>query len=109
MPAAGGKLPQRHVAALMRLPYYAVGAVRLPFGWETFAAEAGVRDLATFAECMASPQQLIRIGKGIDVASMAGVTGTPTVLIQGWSCSRVLSSAELKSAVRRVLDGGKPQ
>ena len=52
--------------------------------WATFAEEAGIADLAAFEACMELPANSFpRIDAGRDIGSRRGVTGTPTIYVNG--------------------------
>ena len=52
--------------------------------WVTFAEEAGIADLAAFEACMELPANSFpRIDAGRDIGSRRGVTGTPTIYVNG--------------------------
>jgi protein-disulfide isomerase len=52
--------------------------------WDVLAAEAGVRDISTFMDCLSSTSQLETVEHGIRVGDAIGITGTPTIIINGW-------------------------
>lgn len=52
--------------------------------WVTFAEEAEIPDLAAFAACTELPANSFpRIDAGRDIGSRRGVTGTPTLYVNG--------------------------
>ncbi len=52
--------------------------------WESFAVQAGVVDRSAFADCVALPADSFpRIAYGRDLASRSGVSGTPTLWVNG--------------------------
>jgi protein-disulfide isomerase len=55
--------------------------------WLSFAHEAGVRDIASFTACVTSTAAIARIERGLQIGGELNVTGTPTVLINGWRYS----------------------
>src|SRR5687768_4822813 len=73
--------------------------------WMSFARDAGVPDTACFSKCAASSVPLPRVADGLEAGRIAGVRGTPTILLNGWRFHIPPSVEELETAVRRVLDG----
>lgn len=54
------------------------------FPWEQFAEDAGVSNLAAFADCMTLPQDSFpRIAAGRALGERTGVVGTPTTWVNG--------------------------
>jgi protein-disulfide isomerase len=52
--------------------------------WEQFATTAGVTDVEAFRRCAADTVAVPSIDSGVRSGMQLGVTGTPTVLINGW-------------------------
>ena len=52
--------------------------------WSRFGAEAGVPDSAAFERCASSTSQPRAVTSGLASGERVGVTGTPTVIIDGW-------------------------
>jgi protein-disulfide isomerase len=75
--------------------------------WSELAATAGVKDSTAFDECLrkdVSP----RVVAGRQLATSLGISGTPTVIIQGWQLGRPPDLAELEKMVRAVMNGRSP-
>lgn len=51
--------------------------------WVQFAVQAGVPDSATFAECLQDGRAAAAVQADIDAGTRLGVTGTPTLLVNG--------------------------
>lgn len=71
---------------------------------ESFAQEAGVPDLREFAACVRDPKPLSSINRDVEEAGRAGVTGTPTVVINGMKLSgsdEKAVAAEVRNALAR--------
>lgn len=49
--------------------------------WESYAAEAGVRDIASFVSCAESTEPIARLRADTLLARNVGVRGTPTIII----------------------------
>jgi len=77
--------------------------------WATFAREAGVKDSISFAKCLTAKGVDRRIEAARDVALAAEVSGTPTVLINGWRFNVPPSETDLREAVTAVAAGRQPQ
>lgn len=74
--------------------------------WSSFAEEAGVPDVERFEYCRTGPHYFPRISLGMAFGDLAGVTSTPTLVVNGWKMSRPPSSTdELREIVRTVLRG----
>lgn len=52
--------------------------------WTAFAAEAGIRDTASFSRCTARGDSIPSVLAGRAVGHKLGIVGTPTVIINGW-------------------------
>ena len=77
--------------------------------WQHFAHDAGVADTSSFAECIAHKRFQSRIDVARAAAESATITGTPTVMINGWRFANPPSEQELRSAIAAVRGGRKPQ
>ena len=66
------------------------------------ARSAGVRDSQAFASCMSSPQAPA-IARGIALGKEVGVQGTPSVVINGLSFSKLPANAVIDSIARVAL------
>jgi protein-disulfide isomerase len=75
--------------------------------WGSFAGEAGIGDTAAFRTCALDPTPLKRIEAGRALGDRLQISGTPTVIVNGWRFSRPPGKEELAEAVRTLLRGGK--
>ena len=75
--------------------------------WESFASEAGVSDTSAFAKCVKSRSPEHRIAKGLAIGREMKVTGTPTVLINGWRMNGP-SADSLPHLVKAVVQNKPP-
>lgn len=76
--------------------------------WASFAADAGISDTARIAECASTVAKPARIEGGIAFGDKIAVTGTPTIIVNGWRLSEVPSKARLKMAVEALERGENP-
>jgi len=76
--------------------------------WQSFAAEAGVRDSAGFAACVSGTATQPRVEAGLTVGEKFGVRSTPTVIINGWQYDVPPTRAVLESDIRALLAGKEP-
>jgi protein-disulfide isomerase len=76
--------------------------------WASFAREAGVPDTVAFLRCVSASAAVPRIEAGLALGQRIGVTGTPTVIINGWRYFSPPDSLELDRAVSALLAGRSP-
>lgn len=76
--------------------------------WVAFASEAGVRDTATFARCVASNAPLPIVEAGIEMAGKFAIRGTPTVFLNGWRFAAPPSDSMIEHGIRNVLARRRP-
>lgn len=76
--------------------------------WSSYAQDAGVPNLPQFDRCVADTTMMPRVRLGLQAGKALGVTGTPTVLVNGWKYSGALSPDRLDSAVAMALRGKTP-
>jgi len=76
--------------------------------WSAFAAGAGVADTAAFAKCMADSTTSGNIDVGLALGKKIGITGTPTIFLNGWRYVGAPSDTELVRAVGDLLAGKRP-
>ena len=76
--------------------------------WGSFAHEAGIRDSASLARCAIDPRPVAKIDSGKAVGGEFGVTGTPTVLINGWRIRGVPTRDQLGKIIDSILKGDAP-
>jgi protein-disulfide isomerase len=77
--------------------------------WTSYADEAGVPDTAQFGICTRRTDSVPRIEEGRALGRRIGVTGTPTILVNGWRLPRVPSDSQLLRIVSDILAGRKPR
>jgi protein-disulfide isomerase len=52
--------------------------------WDAFAEEAKVPDEEQFSKCVASAAPLPRVDAGVAIGEKLRISGTPTMIINGW-------------------------
>ncbi|MEX2610612.1 MAG: thioredoxin domain-containing protein [Gemmatimonadota bacterium] len=75
--------------------------------WMSYADGVGIPDTATFNRCAASDSHSEKITKGKEEGVALGVTGTPTVIINGWRLPRPPHDS-LAEVIEAILDGRPP-
>jgi protein-disulfide isomerase len=75
--------------------------------WGSFASDAGIADSASISACARDTKPVSRIDAGLALAERFEVTGTPTVLVNGW---RFLgpSKEQLNRAIEAAQQGKLP-
>lgn len=76
--------------------------------WTGYALEAGVKDTATFQECVTNTTSLARVHKGRSLGDSMEVRGTPAVFINGWRFSSPPDHAQLRAALQALAAGKSP-
>jgi protein-disulfide isomerase len=67
--------------------------------WQTFAARAGIPDLAAFAACLEDERHADTIDADVELADALGITATPTMFLNGRQLRDGLSPAGLRRSV----------
>jgi protein-disulfide isomerase len=75
--------------------------------WTAYAADIGIPDTVTFSRCAASNTHTEKIQNGMREGDALGVTGTPTVIINGWRLPRPPHDS-LTAVIDAVLDERPP-
>jgi protein-disulfide isomerase len=76
--------------------------------WASYADESGVPDMPRFNECVESTDDIPHLAAGIAAGNKIHVTGTPTIIVDGWRYFRPPDQAELTAAVQRAFRQHKP-
>jgi protein-disulfide isomerase len=71
--------------------------------WEDFARQAGVPDIPAFRACLGDQQVHARVRRHESMGARLGVTGTPTVVVNGLMFSYPPSTPQLDSIATTVL------
>lgn len=75
--------------------------------WPDFAKAAGVPDSVAFDACRKSPAPS-RINRGIEFGQRLAISGTPTVLVNGWLIDPAFPES-VERAVEAALSGRAPK
>jgi protein-disulfide isomerase len=76
--------------------------------WESYAADAGLRDNSVVTRCALPAVAASRIDSGTAVGERIGVRGTPGVMVNGWLFPRPPSDSVLVRTIDALLKGEKP-
>lgn len=76
--------------------------------WQTFGSEAVLPDVPSFVDCVTGSEELPRIAAGLELADRLRVTGTPTLMINGWLLRGIPSEAQFLAAIEAVKAGKAP-
>ena len=68
---------------------------------------AGIPDTAAFQQCMKNDSAAASVRRQREWGDRMKVTGTPTVLVNGWKL-KLATAAEIERAIQRALDGESP-
>jgi protein-disulfide isomerase len=71
------------------------------WAWERFAAEAGVADVPAFTRCVRDERLLAKVDRDAKLAEEAGISLTPSIVINGTLIPGALSEAELEKWITR--------
>lgn len=76
--------------------------------WGAYAEAAGIQDTLAIASCANSHDSFRRINDGMAMSSHLNVTGTPTILFDGWRVEGGPSTEEITRIARVLKKGGRP-
>jgi hypothetical protein len=76
--------------------------------WSTFASKAGIQDIKAFSRCMSDTSSFPKIQAGIEAGRNIRLSGTPTVILNGWRYGIAPVDSELSRAVNDILAKRKP-
>jgi protein-disulfide isomerase len=71
--------------------------------WSHDAARVGVSDTQAFAACMGKSELPVAVKNGLALSASFGITGTPTVIVNGWRFPRPPSELELRQHIDKLL------
>jgi protein-disulfide isomerase len=77
--------------------------------WASYAVEAGIVDTARIQACATSRAEFVRIAAGQDFGSRIDLTGTPTVIANGWRFRDTPTKETLGRAIDDLLSGRSPR
>jgi protein-disulfide isomerase len=75
--------------------------------WQDFAREAGLADVAKFMRCTADANK-DNISAGLHFGRAVGLTGTPTVLLNGYKLTQPPTVEDLRRALENLRLGKAP-
>jgi protein-disulfide isomerase len=73
--------------------------------WSTYASEAGVKDTAEFNRCIAERGPVPAVEAGFEAGKQIGLSGTPTVIVNGWRYRYPPTAEVLFGAIGDLLAG----
>jgi predicted DsbA family dithiol-disulfide isomerase len=76
--------------------------------WGSYAVEAAVSDSAEYQSCVDGQEPLQRVKAGRALADSIGITGTPTIFVNGWRLPKPPEEDELAPVIQDILDGRDP-
>ena len=77
--------------------------------WTEYARRAGITALDQFARCAVAQEVPAVVDSGRILGQRIGISGTPTVFINGWRFPGTPSEHEMTTAVDRLLAGKTPK
>lgn len=75
--------------------------------WDAYGRAAKVADIPQFEKCIAEAR-FERIERGRQWATELGLTGTPTIFLNGWRFSSTADVKDFESAIDAILAGNNP-
>lgn len=76
--------------------------------WTSYALEAGVKDTIRFQRCVSDRGPIQRVDAGLAFGRRIEITGTPTVIVNGWRMAVTPSATELLKVVEAIRSGRQP-
>ena len=76
--------------------------------WGSYALEAGLPDTAAVSKCARDPAPVARIQAGMALGDKIHITGTPTVIVNGWRFFYPPTEQDLTKAVEAIAKGKAP-
>jgi len=73
--------------------------------WAAYAAAAGVPDTVRFASCLKDSTAAARIVRGSKLAEQLALSGTPTIMVNGWLYPLHPTLSELEADAKRIASG----
>jgi protein-disulfide isomerase len=73
--------------------------------WEQLAIDVGIQDLRSFERCRSATAAVDAIEKGRLAAEQMQITGTPTVLVNGWRLGAPPGEQALRAAIEKAKRG----
>lgn len=72
--------------------------------WPEFAREAKVADVGAYSRCLGTPS-FAMIDSGTALGRQLGISGTPTMIVNGWQFGGPPTEDELSQDIRAILTG----
>ena len=76
--------------------------------WGGYALDAGLSDTSAIRACAMGDKKMERITEGAALGRRLRVTGTPTILFNGWRIQGSQSKEEIRNIVEKLKKGEKP-
>jgi predicted DsbA family dithiol-disulfide isomerase len=76
--------------------------------WEAYGKDAGISDSITFSLCARDTLSIKRIEQGIALGRQIEITGTPTVIVNGWRFATTPPDSQFGRVVVDLLAGHEP-
>jgi protein-disulfide isomerase len=76
--------------------------------WGSYAVEAGITDSGRVERCMRGDEPMPRISAALEFGEAIGITGVPTVLVNGWRYPRTPTTTGLNAIIDDLLVGERP-
>ena len=77
--------------------------------WTSYALDAGIADTARFSRCMSSATPFPKITRGVELATRMALSGTPTVIINGWQFVGGPPDTAIAKAIDDLLHDKRPR
>lgn len=76
--------------------------------WSSYAVDAGVPDTGRYRRCLEDATPLPRIETGLAEGAKLDISGTPTVIVNGWRFPNPPDDSLLSAVILRLLEGRDP-
>lgn len=76
--------------------------------WEDLAQKSGVGDMEAFSSCIRDTTEIASVTRGLYAGTAADISGTPTLIVNGWKFQRSPGDEMLKKFIRALLSGEYP-
>lgn len=76
--------------------------------WGSYAKEAGLPDTVAISKCATDPTPVGRIQAGLALGNKIRITGTPTVIVNGWRFHYTPNGHELTNVIEAIAEGRVP-
>lgn len=77
--------------------------------WTGYATDAGVGDLARFERCATNSEIPRRIAAGRTLGEEFGISGTPTIIVNGYRFAYPPTEIQLDETIADILAGRRPK